>query len=187
MLENIDGSAHSRTSFMGNAFSILAFLAGLVLVAALVTVFLNGNRVIRLFLGPVERGEVDFKSLERTGKPNDYLVCPPGYCPIPEDEASTTFSLPVKRLAEEWLSLLDGEPRTILLSRNGEFQFEFEQQSALFGFPDTITALFIPMGENKSTLAVYSRSHYGYSDLGVNQKRVRAWLRGLDDRVRRAR
>jgi hypothetical protein len=173
--------------FMGKGIWILAFFAALMLLVLLGVAILGGNRLLQLFFGPVERGEIDFESLERTGKPNDFLICPPGYCPVPVDEESPAFSLSAKRLAEEWVDLIESEPRTTLLSRNDQLQVEFEQQSVLFGFPDTITALFIPMGENKSTLAVYSRSHYGYSDLGVNQKRVRAWLRRLDDRARRTR
>jgi len=58
-------------------------------------------------------------------------------------------------------------------------QYDYIQRSALMQFPDSITVRFISLGKNQSTLAIYSRSHYGYSDFGVNEARIRKWLVGL--------
>ena len=46
-------------------------------------------------------------------------------------------------------------------------------------FPDTIQVDFLSLGENRSTLAIYSRSKYGYSDLGTNRARIERWLSRL--------
>ncbi len=54
-----------------------------------------------------------------------------------------------------------------------------EERSAFFGFPDLIDVETIETGEAKSTLAIYSRSKYGYYDFGVNKRRVETWLREL--------
>jgi uncharacterized protein (DUF1499 family) len=51
------------------------------------------------------------------------------------------------------------------------------------GFPDTISALFRSEEEGRSTLAVYSRSQYGYWDFGVNRRRVLTWLAELEKRL----
>jgi len=42
--------------------------------------------------------------------------------------------------------------------------------------PQTVT-------EPRSTIAIYSRSRFGYGDMGVNEARVTAWLRALDSFV----
>ena len=52
----------------------------------------------------------------------------------------------------------------------------YVQTSALFAFPDYISVKFIEIDANTSTLAVFSRSRLGKNDLGVNKKRVTAWL-----------
>jgi len=58
-------------------------------------------------------------------------------------------------------------------------RFDLVQRSALFRFPDTVSIEVIPLGDSRSTLAIYSRSTYGYSDLGVNRKRIERWLARL--------
>ncbi|MEM6743292.1 MAG: DUF1499 domain-containing protein [Pseudomonadota bacterium] len=55
----------------------------------------------------------------------------------------------------------------------------YVQRSRLMGYPDFISVKALPAGEG-ATLAVYSRSRYGRSDLGVNAKRVAAWLDAID-------
>jgi uncharacterized protein (DUF1499 family) len=47
-------------------------------------------------------------------------------------------------------------------------------------FPDTVDIEVLPVGDNQSTLAIYSRSLIGRSDLGVNRARVERWLAKLD-------
>jgi len=37
----------------------------------------------------------------------------------------------------------------------------------------------IRVGDDRSTVAVYSRSRVGYSYLGVNRKRAERWLAGI--------
>lgn len=67
----------------------------------------------------------------------------------------------------------------------------FVQRSALMGFPDVISVRAIDLGAGdagtRAGLVIYSRSVYGYSDLGVNGERVASWLAALDDRVERVR
>lgn len=42
-------------------------------------------------------------------------------------------------------------------------------------YPDTVDLEVIPVGENQSTLALYSRSLVGRKDFGVNRARLRRW------------
>ncbi len=114
-------------------------------------------------------------------------MCPPGFCESAPDETSPVFDVPVARLQKEWNHLISRQHRVQLLHGSSELQLVLEQRSRLFGFPDTISVRFYPLGRTQSTLALYSRSHYGYWDLGVNGRRVRSWLseveRGLSQSI----
>jgi uncharacterized protein (DUF1499 family) len=61
---------------------------------------------------------------------------------------------------------------------------DYVERSRLMRVPDLVTMRFIPSGATRATLAIYSRSVYGYSDRGVNQRRVRAWLDRLSGAVK---
>lgn len=68
------------------------------------------------------------------------------------------------------------EPRVALLTRDAANGLAtYVQRSALFGFPDYISIKFEPKGDG-SQLSIYSRSRFGYSDLGANKARVERWL-----------
>ena len=43
-----------------------------------------------------------------------------------------------------------------------------------------IMAQVSPAGRNEATMVLYSRSVYGYSDLGINRQRVAAWVAALN-------
>ena len=47
------------------------------------------------------------------------------------------------------------------------------------GFPDAISIRLMPEGAG-TKLEIFSRSRYGYSDLGVNAARVAAWIAALE-------
>jgi uncharacterized protein (DUF1499 family) len=158
----------SRMVIVG--FSILAALAFLLWIYSAIA-------------SPPERKPVDFTELKRTGKPNDYLVCPEGSCNARVDETSPVFEVNVLRLKDEWTEVISDSPRTVRLPGYTTFQADYEQRSRFLGFPDTISVLFTPLGENQSTLAIYSRSHYGYWDLGVNRKRIQLWLSELNRKL----
>lgn len=90
---------------------------------------------------------------------------------------SPVFDVPVDALQDAVFVAVAGEPRVTLVAADDKNRcFEWVQRSAIFGFPDRITAVLLSIGENKSTLAIYARSTYGYSDLGVNKARVEKWL-----------
>lgn len=125
---------------------------------------------------PVD-AELDFASFEKTDASNQYLVCPPGYCRAAADEASPEFPLPAPALAAIVRRVIENEPRTMLLREDiATGQRVYVQRSLVFRFPDTIWIQVLPLGADRSTLAIYSRSAYGRYDFGVNRKRVEGWL-----------
>lgn len=133
---------------------------------------------------------LDFKSLRPSGRPNQWLVLPPGFAGATAAHAeSPVFPVAPRVLMQAVKQLATEEPRTELVHGDaGHGQAEFVARSRVFRFPDRITvAVFaVPGGGERSALAVWSRAVYGRRDFGVNRARVERWLRLLEDRLGRA-
>jgi uncharacterized protein (DUF1499 family) len=128
------------------------------------------------------RQPIDFATLALKPSPNQALVLPAGFASTAEPHVtSPVFPVPAERLVELVRETALAQPRTKLIaSHAAKRQMTFVQRSALFRFPDYVTIEAMPAGEGQSAAAFYSRSRYGYSDLGVNRKRVQAWLAALE-------
>lgn len=123
---------------------------------------------------------LDFAMVKTPSRPNAWLVAPPDTVDGEVSEPAPVLAVGAGTAAAAWLSIIESEPRTriVAVSPDG-LRIEAEQRSAVFGFVDRISAWFIPIGNDRSTLAVYSRAQTGYWDLGVNKRRVRGWLQRL--------
>ena len=122
---------------------------------------------------------MDLREIERTRSPNDALACPAGLCRSQPDFDSPVFSVDKKNLLERAKTVITEEPRTELVGEDPALdQLVFVQRSAIFGFPDTVWIQGTNVGA-RTSIIVYSRSNYGYWDMGVNRSRVRAWLEKL--------
>jgi uncharacterized protein (DUF1499 family) len=82
------------------------------------------------------------------------------------------------QVRDAWLEIVRGEPRVSDI-RQLEGQIEAVQRTALVGFPDWITAQPVDLGNGQASICVFSRSKFGYRDMGVNQKRGLSWLAQL--------
>lgn len=134
-----------------------------------------------LLYGPVVREPVDFATLKLEPSPNQRLVCPPGLCNDAKPHAAApVFAMPPDQLRERWMERIATLPLVEQVDADPESeQYTYEVLTPLMRFPDTVVVRFLPSGEGKSTLAIYSRSHYGYGDMGANEKRVNDWLERL--------
>lgn len=166
---------------MVKAFGMtLAVLAGLVMVVALGLVVVGREQVLEIVFGPIDRSAVDFATIDTTGRENTYLVCPPGLCGQEPDRESPVFALPATELRNRWFSMIGNQPRIDWIeSDEGILQYDFVQRTALMRYPDSVTVRFLPLEDRRSTLAIYSRSHYGRKDFGVNKARIDRWLDAL--------
>ena len=131
---------------------------------------------------------MNFEELQLKPTPNQYLLCPKDLSPRSKsNDDSPVFDAPVDTLQRVWREVALGQPRVAMLRDDRETkQCEFVQRSLLFRFPETVTVEFFPVGEDRSTCAVYSRSKYGYGDLGVNRRRVCRWVRLVQDKIAQA-
>jgi uncharacterized protein (DUF1499 family) len=128
---------------------------------------------------------IDFASLERKSSPNQYLIAPNGATPRAKPDAeSPVFSIAPNRLRDAFLSVTAEAPRTKLLEQSADgLQLSLVQRSAILRFPDYIDVSVLPAGGDGSTIAIYSRSRFGYSDMGVNQRRVEEWMTSLQTKA----
>ncbi|GEQ97083.1 hypothetical protein JCM17844_07200 [Iodidimonas gelatinilytica] len=156
------------------AVSILVIIAGMALL------FMSPSQLEGLF-NEKELPVIEFATLTRTDKPNSYLLCPADRCPqASPDDIAPVFDLSSNDLRARLLEYVDRSPdiRTHRLDLENQ-QFEFVERTPMMRFPDIITVRIYPTDEGGSTLAIYSRSVYGHSDLGANKKRITRWLAAI--------
>ncbi|MEM7528182.1 MAG: DUF1499 domain-containing protein [Pseudomonadota bacterium] len=116
---------------------------------------------------------VDPREAPRTGQPNDYLVGPEDSTAAQRDRDLT--GAPPTPLAR-FDRVAQQSPRVDVVAGSVDEGFiTYVQRSALMGFPDYISVIAVA-GPAGPSIVVWSRSRYGYSDLGVNASRVEEWL-----------
>ena len=128
--------------------------------------------------------DISFKASVLIEKPNQFLMCPDGYCGDTPHAVSPVFDKPVAEMMAAWDKVVAAAPRLRKVPEKDPMRRNYIQRSKLLRFPDAISVEFTSLGPDKSSLAVFSRSKYGHSDVGVNEARVRGWLRELDRRLK---
>lgn len=124
---------------------------------------------------------VDPMAAERTGRPNDFLVRPPGF--FGADMESRIYPLAIGTLSRAFDAVAASEPRVSRLAGNPDEGFvTYVARSRLIGFPDYVSVRVVPAGDGVA-LAIWSRARFGYGDGGVNQARVERWIEGAEARL----
>lgn len=127
--------------------------------------------------GEPDLGPISFETLKRRSSPNDALACPPDVCSARADLIPPEFAVDATALREAMSQALATEANLVRVEvDHGALIDRYVQRSALLGFPDTMNVQFFRRPGNRSTLALYSRSKLGYSDLGANKARLVRWL-----------
>jgi uncharacterized protein (DUF1499 family) len=127
-------------------------------------------------------GRIDFATLIPPKSPNWYLMAPKGLCRMAQPQAEApVFDVSAAVLWDRLIAAVLAEPRVRVHEQDKQALYlDFTQTSFLFRFPDRVSVQIVPAGGARATLAVYSRSKYGRSDLGVNAKRVKRLLAALE-------
>ncbi|MEQ1752726.1 MAG: DUF1499 domain-containing protein [Micropepsaceae bacterium] len=125
---------------------------------------------------------IDFPTLKRARTPNTFLMAPEGLCEIAKvDVKSPVYAVAAARLRQEFLRVAIAQPRVShSFSDDAGLYDDFVVRSFLLRFPDLVAVKFLDAKGGNSTLAIYSRSVYGRSDLGVNRARSLGWVRELN-------
>jgi uncharacterized protein (DUF1499 family) len=113
-----------------------------------------------------------------------FLACPKGYCRAGEAIASPIFEMSWTRLYDAWRRLIAAEPRVVKVVEDVPHRRSaYVVHTAVLGFPDIVTAEFVALGADRSSIALYSRSRYGRFDFGTNRRRVERWFSQLTQSV----
>jgi len=116
--------------------------------------------------------------------PNSYRVAPTGTEVERVDQDAFVYAESAEVIAKALDDYIVRQPRTERVAGYPQEQFlTYAQRTKTLKMPDYISIKVIPLGEERSTVAVYSRSRYGYGDLGVNKARVIQWLESLSSFV----
>ena len=138
----------------------------------------DSRPLLESLFGQGELPPVDFESLELSGDRDEYLVCDPELCRLTQPHlVAKAYSVPFGELREILLSSIDKSPTYFRRSLDLAIQqFEFTERVPNSPFPDVVTIRFVSLGDNRSSIAIYSRSVAGRSDPGRNQDRVESLL-----------
>lgn len=125
----------------------------------------------------------DLATFKRSRKPNNYLVAPEGYCS--ESQADAVAPIIVKTPAELFQAVealaVERSNWTVKHSDEATGQIHIVATTRLMRFKDDVFINILPAGTGGSSLAVYSRSRVGHSDMGKNRSRVSGILSDLTD------
>jgi uncharacterized protein (DUF1499 family) len=122
---------------------------------------------------------LDFAALTLPASPNTCLAGPPDYAG-PKHLTIPPFPQPAGTVWARLNSMAAGRPRTWKFFEAPERrQGHWVERSATMNFPDIIIAEVQDGPTGGAVLLVYSHSLFGWSDLGVNRKRVEAWVAAL--------
>jgi len=156
-----------------NIVTTIASAVALAVVVVIVAFYALGADRFWRFAGEPDLGPVVFETLQRRTSPNDALACPPGFCKALIDIASPVCGLPARDLRAAFAKVIATEPRVAKVDSNdATLTDRYIFRSPTMGYPDTVVVRFIDQPDGRSTLAMYSRSQLGQSDLGANKARI---------------
>jgi uncharacterized protein (DUF1499 family) len=148
---------------MGNSVRSTAILLVLILVSGLVYIRLAPD-------------EVDFVHVDPPFGAN------PG-APILADNGALfaeDFNAPPETVLAAVITVAAATPRTTIVAGDiDERMITFVTRSLVFGFPDYTTVRAVATATG-TRLTILARLRYGKSDFGVNEARVREWLKALE-------
>ena len=123
---------------------------------------------------------VDPFEIERPITPNTYYVAPSSMVDADVDLQAPVYSAPAEVMAAAFEQYVLTQPNVVLIAGSAEESwFTFVQRTPVLRVPDYISVKFINFEDRGSTMAIYSRSRFGYGDMGVNKARVDLWLQSL--------
>ena len=128
---------------------------------------------------------INFQELKLKKTMNQYLVFP-GHLEIKikPNIYSPIYSCDPISLQKHWNKVVSNQ-RGVgdIVNDKKNYRFRCVQYSKVFNFPDIVDVAFYNFETGLSTIAIFSRSKYGYYDFNVNKNRINLWLENLNEYV----
>jgi len=141
----------------------------------LLVVILGFAAYVRLAPSKSTVWHVDPLSVSAPAKPNHDLM---------RNEGGTRPAVSFAEAPADLLGRLDQIAKatpgvSVLAGSPAEGHVTYVARSVLWGFPDYVSVKAVENASGGSDLVAFSRARFGYSDMGVNGKRMDAWLAAL--------
>jgi len=135
-----------------------------------------------LFGEKLQSGSLDSVSFETfSPEENSYLLCPKDLCSAETDGEAVIYNAGVAGLSRALFAYTDRHEGITMRKRDlMNWQFDLSEYAQGENFPHVITVKFVPIGEDKSTIAIYSRSVVGSSNKEPHKERVERWIRFIE-------
>jgi len=123
---------------------------------------------------------VDFNTLSLPKKRNWILVCPEGFCPLANSpRTAPVFDRQSTQLADQLKEIILSEGNATVRDDTG-VTLDVVIRTPILRWPDLVSISYVELPDNLSSIAIFSRSIYGRSDLGANKARIKRWLEKLE-------
>ena len=123
---------------------------------------------------------VDPLSVAPCKTPNCFFLAPEGQLSHPPDAISPVFGASAYEMAQIFEEFALAQRATERVAGAPEdLHMTFVQRTPRLQAPDYVSVRFFDLDQGQSSLAIFSRSRFGHSDLGVNAARIEAWIGGL--------
>ncbi|MEO1656212.1 MAG: DUF1499 domain-containing protein [Pseudomonadota bacterium] len=128
-----------------------------------------------------EPAMIDFTTLKVPSSPNTWVVAPEGYLTTAKaDTAAPVYSQDPDAVFEKLVAIVKATPRTSSVKADPATRhISYSARVAFTVFRDDVDISVIEAGNGGSTLVAYSRSRVGYSDFGVNERRLNSLISKL--------
>lgn len=165
-----------KTALIMFALLVVSFLS--------IYTFIGLEKVWEFTSGNPDMGPVNFKTLKKTPKPNQYLLCPKDYCVETPDTISSSYEISASKLFTKAHQLIKDDTELRLLATDeSELSLRFLSRAPTLKFPDTTNIKVVEISDTQSTLAIYAQAKIGSSDFGANKTRVDAMIKNLEELI----
>lgn len=134
-------------------------------------------------VGDVQR--IDFAQLGSVRAGAQWLVCPGFDLCRQSDDRTPIYDNSADQVKRVWDRMLrEREPALeLVLSDDALRQYTYVVRRAFLQLPDLVTVQFIPEGEARAKIAIFSRSVYPLGDFGSNATRVIRMMDYMDSNL----
>lgn len=163
----------------------IAFSAiGLIFLFAAIYFFIGFERVWSIIGGAPSSELVEIATVNKTPLPNQYLICPDGYCDEVADHTAPIFNVSVDKIREVLSGIETADANFSSVNSDADdLRKKFIWRSPFWRFPNLISVEIIPLENERSTIAIYAQAQLGQSDLGANKAFVDELLRKISSQI----